>query len=292
MALAVAVEVLEQLDARQVAAALDDAREPRIADRDAVLDAALAAEGEAQLAAGHAHVPAPQRGESEGFVLARVLVVADADQGPVEQPHHRGEDLAAAQPAGTQVALDALAQRGQRLAELQHAAELGAVARFPVRRVVAILLAPPRVARSGLDVAFRVGADPYLRPGRRDRQAVEPLPDARIGNAGAAGLEIHPARADASARDAASAVADVVQPRARRRAAVLRQSALMPALRINLVHFSMSRATRASASPPEMRIGSAPRFSSIAAVSGMAAARSKSARRRASTGSGVPARTK
>ena len=89
MALAVLVEVLEELLPRQVLAALDDAREARVGDRDAVLDAALAAEAEAQRRAVDLHVPAAQRGEAEGVVLARVLVVADADQRPVEQRARR-----------------------------------------------------------------------------------------------------------------------------------------------------------------------------------------------------------
>src|SRR6185369_1297071 len=42
------IAVLEQLLAGQALAALDDARQPRIGDRDAVLDAALPAEAEAQ----------------------------------------------------------------------------------------------------------------------------------------------------------------------------------------------------------------------------------------------------
>ncbi len=155
LALLLRVEILEQLVPRQVLAALDDARKPRILQRDAVLDAALAAEGEAQHLAVDAHVAPAQRGEAEGVVLARVLVVADADQRAVEQPHHGGEELAPRMVRRAQVALDALAQQRQHLAELEHVAELRVVARLAVRRVIAVLLAAARVARRGLDVARR-----------------------------------------------------------------------------------------------------------------------------------------
>ncbi len=58
----------------------------------------------------HLHVAPAQRGEAVGAVLARVLVVADADQRAVEQAHHGGEQLLAAEVLAAQVALDVLAQ--------------------------------------------------------------------------------------------------------------------------------------------------------------------------------------
>src|SRR5437667_36894 len=100
---------------------------------------------------------AAQRGEPEGVVLARVLVVADADERLVEEPHHRGEDLPARQIAGAQVALHPLADVRQDLAELEHAAELRLIALRPVPRMVPVLLASPRIARRRLDVTVRVG---------------------------------------------------------------------------------------------------------------------------------------
>src|SRR3954471_10916773 len=110
VALAGLVAVLEELLPGQVLAALDDACEPRIGDRDAVLDAALAAKAEAQDRAVDGEMAAPQRGEAVRAVVAHVLVVADADQRAVEEPHHGGEELPAAQVRRAQVALDALAK--------------------------------------------------------------------------------------------------------------------------------------------------------------------------------------
>src|SRR5437870_5226989 len=83
---------------------------------------------------------------------------------PAQEPHHGGEDLPPRQVAGAQVALDPLADVGEDLAELEHAAELRLVPGRPVERVVAILLAPPRVPRRRLDVADGIGADPDVGP--------------------------------------------------------------------------------------------------------------------------------
>src|SRR5207253_6848899 len=80
LALAERVEVLEELGAGKVAAALHDAGEPLVGEGDVVLDAALSAEAEAQRRSAHRDVPAPQRRQAERAVLARVLVVAYADQ--------------------------------------------------------------------------------------------------------------------------------------------------------------------------------------------------------------------
>src|SRR5262249_38611209 len=142
LALARLVDVLEQLLSRQILALLHDARELAVGDRDGVLDAALAAEGEVELPALHLDVPPAQRGEAEGTVLARVLVVADADQRLVEQRHDGREDLPPRELARAQVALDALADLREGLAELEHAPEFRLIARVAVQRVVAVLLAP------------------------------------------------------------------------------------------------------------------------------------------------------
>src|SRR5207245_9190209 len=147
LALAGGVEVLEQLLAGQIAATLDDVRKARLGERDDVLDAALAAEAEAQRRAVDLHVAAAQRGQAVRAVGARVFVVADADQRLAEERDDRGEELPPAQRRRAQVALEALAQDGQHFAELQHAAEFRLVARVAVGRVIAVLLAPARVAR-------------------------------------------------------------------------------------------------------------------------------------------------
>src|SRR6185503_6185848 len=91
------VEILEELLARKIAAMLDDARKPRIVDRDAMELPALAAESELDALALDAHVAVAHRGEPIGFVLRGVALVADADARRFEQAHDRREHLAARQ---------------------------------------------------------------------------------------------------------------------------------------------------------------------------------------------------
>ena len=74
-------------------------------------------------------------------------------------------------PGRREVRVDALADRRQQPGEGDHPLELRAVAVLAVARVVAVLLAAPGVATGRLQVAARVGADPDVRPGRRDRRA-------------------------------------------------------------------------------------------------------------------------
>src|SRR5581483_6525940 len=160
---------------------------------DVVVDPALSPEGEAEHRAFDVDVPATERGEPEGPVLARVLVVADADQGLVEQAHHRGEDLPAAEILRTQIALHPLADVRKDLAELEHPAELRLVARLPIERVVAVLLAPARVARRHLDVAAGIRTDPDAAPGRRNHQRLDPPAGDGVADPFAVGREERPA---------------------------------------------------------------------------------------------------
>ena len=109
------------------------------------------------------------------LVLARVLVVADADVGGVEQVHDRREHPLAAEVAARHVLVDPLADLRQRRAEGDHPVVLGLVAHRLPSRVVAVLLAAARVAAGGLQVAVRRRADPHVRPRRRDRQRLDLL---------------------------------------------------------------------------------------------------------------------
>src|SRR2546425_12541202 len=212
LALAGGVDVLEQLVPGEVLALLDDAGEAAVGDRDRVVHAALAAEGKLQLRALDLEVAPAQGGEPEGAVLAGVFVVAHADQRLVEQHHHGGEDLAPRQVARAQIALDALADLGEHFAELEHAAELGFVARLAVARMVAILLSSARVARRRLDVSPGIGTDPDLGPGGRDRKGIDPFALGCRGDARSVRRIKGPTLARAFAPDSGEAVGDVAEP--------------------------------------------------------------------------------
>src|SRR5213596_427292 len=191
------------------------------ARRRSVIDSALAAEAEEQLRALDLNMALAQGGEAEGAVLARVLVVAHADQRLVEQHHHGGENLAPREIPRAQIALHALADLGEGLAELEHAAELRLVARLAVQGMVAILLAAARVARSRLDVPFGVRAYPDFGPGRGNRERVDPLALRLARDAHPVRRVVNPALSRALAPDAGEAVGDVVEPGAEGRLAML-----------------------------------------------------------------------
>ena len=71
-------------------------------------------------------------------------------------------------PAQRHVLTHFRADRRQRIGERHDALEFGALAHFPKARVVAILLAPTRIAACGLDVPICERANPHVRPGGRD----------------------------------------------------------------------------------------------------------------------------
>src|SRR5690606_7765483 len=131
-------------------------------DDDAMEDPALAAELELDLGAAHADVPRAQRREAIGAVRARVLLVAHAYQGRIEQPHDQGEHLLARDAGQSKVGRDTAADGRQRLAEGPHAGELVGVAHAHPVRVVDVLLAPARVASGRLHVAVVLRAYPHI----------------------------------------------------------------------------------------------------------------------------------
>jgi hypothetical protein len=163
----------------------------------------------------------PKERFSRRQILARVLVVADADERAVEEADHRGEDLAAREVLGAQVALHALAQARQDLAELQHVAELRLVARGAIGRVVAVLLAPARIARRGLDVAVGIGADPHVGPRRRDGKRFEAAALVGVADSHTVRRVVGPPGSRALARDAGEAVRDIGEAGPRRGPAMI-----------------------------------------------------------------------
>src|SRR5206468_8658937 len=110
-----------------------------------------------------------------------------------------------------QVLLDPSSNRRQDLAEGEQALVLRLVADLLPLRVVAVLLAPARVAAGRLDVAARMRADPDVGPGRRDRER----PDARdrlaVADQLAVGIEVGERPAGPAPSDAGRAVDDVAE---------------------------------------------------------------------------------
>ena len=120
------------------------------------------------------HVRVAQRRQAVRAIRSRVLVVADANQRLLEQPDDRCEHLLARQALAAHVLGGPAADGRQRLREPDHAVVFRFVAHFPPLRVIAILLAPARVAPRGLQVPARIGTDPDAGPRRRDDQRGDP----------------------------------------------------------------------------------------------------------------------
>src|SRR5690606_10677219 len=92
-----------------------------------------------------------QGGQPETVVLARVLLVADADQGRVEQIDRRREHLFTRQPARRQVLVDATVYARQAFGEIDEALIFRLVAHLVPFRMIEILLAVACIASRRLD---------------------------------------------------------------------------------------------------------------------------------------------
>ena len=182
--IALLVDVLEQRLARQFLAAAHELREACIFDQHVVLRAALAAELQQRLAARReARMTVAQCGQAEAAVAARVLGIADAHLGGIQQLHHQRENLLARQARALQIATHGGSQMAQRLAEAQHARVLVIITRDAPVGVIAILLAAARVASRRLQVTARIGADPDVFIRRRYRELRDARQCARLTDA-------------------------------------------------------------------------------------------------------------
>ncbi|VWC30193.1 hypothetical protein BPS26883_06363 [Burkholderia pseudomultivorans] len=211
VAFAVVVDVLEQFVPRQLGAAPHDSRDARIVDRHVVLDAALADEAQPHLPRFDLQMPLAQRRQPVRLVLARVFRVADARERRVEQPDDRRDDLLARHAGPREVARDAGADTRQRERERGHSRILVRVARRSPLRVIAVLLAPARVAAGRLQMAARVRADPDVGVRGRNRERVDSRDLVRIADPLAVLRVIREAVAHATTRVARLPVVDVTQ---------------------------------------------------------------------------------
>ncbi len=173
---------------------------------------ALARELEAQAAAAHSHVAPVQRGQPIGAILPCVARRADAHQRGVQQRDHRSEDLLARHAVARQVARQPPAQARQRMAEGHQARVLVGVAQRSPVRVIEVLLAAPRIAAGGLEMAGGIGADPYRLVGWRNRQRLDSRERSLVLDPLALRIDVIEARARAAPCDPRFAVIHMTQP--------------------------------------------------------------------------------
>jgi hypothetical protein len=136
--------------------------------------AGLAGIGEDDLPAGDGHLLAADGRQAEASVLGRVLLPAGPEEPQVDELDGGCHHPLPHQAAFPQMPDDYLAKAGQGGAELQHPVMLFLITLFAPQVVVAVLAAARRVRPGRLDVSRRIGADPYVLPGRRDHQGPDP----------------------------------------------------------------------------------------------------------------------
>src|SRR5206468_12714985 len=107
------------------------------------------------------------------------------------------------------VRLHFCANRGQRLAEIHHPAELGVVAYLAVHRMIPVLLAAASVVTYGLQMPVRRRTDPDARPRRRNGQRFYTLDLSFIANDGSRAVDESEASTRTFAHDAFDRSRDV-----------------------------------------------------------------------------------
>src|SRR5437879_10753575 len=201
-ALAVAIEVLKKVLARQVLATFDHPRDSPVSHPDGDLDAALALEKKADSGAPDVDVSVAQRGQPERVVLPGVFLVADPEVRRLEQADDGRHDLILRQPVTSQITRDAPPEAGQDLSEAGHAVEFVGVTGLAPARVIAMLLATPGVPPACLQMAARAGRDPDVIPRGRNRKRPNPVQGGEVPDALAVGSDVLKLLALAHAPDA------------------------------------------------------------------------------------------
>ena len=190
--MAVVVDVPEQVLARKLLAGVQDPREERIAQPQVLFLAGLGAELELQAVAVDADVFVVQRRDPVRLVLPLVLLVADADQRLVHQPHRGREHLLAREPIAERSASMRRRNPGSAAPNAPMPVVLRRVAHSAEQRVVPILLARFRITSGREDVTVGDRADPHVRPRGRDADRVDPALLVGIVDQRAIGAEIPP----------------------------------------------------------------------------------------------------
>jgi hypothetical protein len=178
----VVLRVLEEVLAGQVLGPANDRGQAAIDDPDLLRPARLPTKAETHPGTADLGVAIPQGRQAERAIQARVFVVADAHPGELEQPDHRRQDLLARQSRRAQVTGHLSPDPRQPLPEPDQPIELPSVPARAKRRVVSVLQATTGIATDGLQMARRIGADPDVRPCRRDREPLDPGERGRVAD--------------------------------------------------------------------------------------------------------------
>src|SRR6476660_1962822 len=135
-------------------------------------------------------MPDPQSGEAVAAIVLGVLVVANTNEGLVQQAHNCRQNLLSLGPALGHVLANALADARQSLREVKNALVLVAVSVVLPVGMIAILLATTRVPAGGLDMSVFLRGDPYIAPGGGNREAADAFEGILVRYDLAAGLAV------------------------------------------------------------------------------------------------------
>jgi hypothetical protein len=150
-----------------------------------VLDAALPPENEADTVAPHVHVAIAQGREAVRAVLTCVFAVPHTDERLLEELDGGCEHLLARQARPPQRLRRLAANSSKRPREADQPVVLGVVAHATPVGMIAVLLAPPRIAADGLQVPSRIVADPDIAPRRRNDERTDSLERPPMANTAA-----------------------------------------------------------------------------------------------------------
>src|SRR5439155_10195072 len=167
-----------------------DARHLGIVDRPLLRFSPLADVVERQRAPLHLHVLGADRGQAVRRLRLHALVVADAEEALVDEPHDRRKDALAVEVGALEIRAHAAAEARQRLAELDDAPELLLLAPGPEAVVVAILRPPLLVDAHRLQRRGVAAGDAHLLPRRRDPQLADALKSPLVGDEVAVGTAV------------------------------------------------------------------------------------------------------
>ena len=165
-----------------------------------------------------------ERREPVAAMLVGVLLAAHTEEAAIKQPDGTGK--LAPLPSLAQVCRGSRAQVRQGARECEHLVELLLVAALAPAVVVPVLTPPRSIGADGLQVTGRIGADPDIGPGGRERERTDALERHRIVDPPAVGVEVLEATSAPAAGDPGRGAIGVVQvahgPTTARAAAPLR----------------------------------------------------------------------
>src|SRR4029450_4022045 len=102
--------------------------------------------------------------ETERFVFARILFIADADQASLQELHDCREHFLPRQTAQSQIFLHSSANFRERFSEIDQSIVFVLVADFPPACVIPVLFPSPGIPSGRLDVSIRRRTNPDISP--------------------------------------------------------------------------------------------------------------------------------